>query len=90
MARELMTDLKPARTVADLAAATGLDRKTVIAAIISGELPGYKAGARYVIPGEAFEDFLHGRWEPRPRRLFADAIRPQPQAVAYLRRRSAS
>jgi len=62
--------------VKDLMAVTGLCRPTVCAAIRTGELPGYKVGERYVIPHQAFEDFIHGRWIPMHRHIFSEPIRP--------------
>ena len=59
--------------VRDLCAVTGLGKATVYEAIEAGELPGYKAGNRYVIPGEAFRSFCEGRWIPIAMRLRDDA-----------------
>lgn len=61
--------MKPSmpRTVADLMAVTGLSKNSVYAAIKTGQLPGYHIGKRVVIPGEAFEAFCRGEWQPAPK-----------------------
>ncbi len=53
--------------VTDICAVTGLSRASVQEGIRRGELPGYKVGARYVIPGNAFRAFCEGRWMPQVR-----------------------
>lgn len=58
--------------VRDLCAVTCLGKATVYEAIEKGELPGYKAGNRYVVPGEAFRAFCEGRWVPIWMRLRED------------------
>lgn len=58
--------------VRDLCAVTGLGAATVREGISKGELPGYKAGNRYVIPGEAFRSFCEGRWVPLTMRIRED------------------
>lgn len=52
--------------VADLMRITGKGRDTVRAAILSGELPGYKVGRSYIVPKDAFEAFCRGAWVPIP------------------------
>lgn len=52
------------RTVADVADALNLHPDTVRAAIRCGDLPGYQVGKKFVIPGDAFDDLIHGRWVP--------------------------
>lgn len=69
-------DIVPPRSVADLCAATGLDRGAVYRAIQAGELPGQKFGNRYVIPGAAFEAWCRGEWTAPPR--------PQPTPIRPL------
>jgi excisionase family DNA binding protein len=54
-------------TLDDLMRVTGLCRTTTKQAVRNGELPGYKVGARYVIPDEAFDRFCRGDWTPTPR-----------------------
>lgn len=83
------------KTVADLMAVCGLGRDSVRAAIRTGTLPGYfvtsdRSGrrGRYVIPGDAFEDFKHGRWLPMHRPVFSEPIRPLPQPEDLVRRRA--
>ena len=58
--------------VRDLQAVTGLGKQTIYAAIEAGELPGYKAGTRYVVPGPAFRAFCEGTWVPLPMRIRHD------------------
>lgn len=53
--------------VTDICAVTGLSRASVQEGIRRGELPGYKVGTRYVIPGNAFRAFCEGRWMPQVR-----------------------
>lgn len=53
--------------VTDLCKITGLSRASVQEGIRRGELPGYKVGTRYVIPGEAFRALYEGRWMPQVR-----------------------
>lgn len=52
------------RGVKDLQRVTGLGRDLVKAGILSGQLPGYRVNTRFIVPDEAFDDFLHGRWTP--------------------------
>lgn len=59
--------------VRDLCAVTGLGKASVYEGIEKGELPGYKAGNRYVIPGPAFREFCEGRWVPLAMRIRDDA-----------------
>ena len=54
-------------TIDDLCDVTSLSKPSVTAAILRGELPGYKVGFRYVIPTPAFEAFVNGTWKPEPR-----------------------
>lgn len=56
----------------DLCALTGLGKASVYEAIEKGQLPGYKAGSRYVIPGPAFRDFAEGKWVPLHMRIQED------------------
>lgn len=65
-----------AKGVKDLMAATGLGRDLVKSAIRTGELPGYHVNSRYTVPDEAFDDFIHGRWTPKPRPYFAQPVQP--------------
>lgn len=77
-----MTAPRPPRPLADLIVASGLSRDTVKALIRAGQLPGYKAGRKYVIPADAFDAWCRGEWEPRP-----TPVAPRP--VALLHKRSA-
>ncbi len=61
-----MTTPRPPRPLADLITASGLSRDTVKALIRTGQLPGYKAGRKYVIPADAFDAWCRGEWQPRP------------------------
>ena len=79
-----MTSTSAPRTVADLAAVTGLNEATVRAYIRAGALPGYycqmpgsKKGT-FVIPAEAFDRFVRGEWvaAPRPVPVVETAERP--------------
>ena len=85
-----MTEQTP-RTVADLAAVTGLDPESVRKYIRVGMLPGYyfkMPGAKrgeFRIPAQAFEDFCHGRWQPVPRPVAAVDV---PERVSPIRRRA--
>jgi excisionase family DNA binding protein len=72
-----MTDSTPKRGYMDLVEATGLNRETVKAYIRSGQLPGYVVGRSYIVPAEAFDDFIHGRWEPRVRPVKVEPIKPK-------------
>lgn len=83
-----------AKTVSDLMDVTGLGRDTVRAAIRTGSLPGYYVRTdeahdrgKYVVPGEAFERFCKGEWQPTHRPVFTEAIRPLPQASDLIQRR---
>ena len=58
--------------VRDLCAYLKLGKATVYKAIEAGELPGYKVGNRYVVPGEAFRELQAGRWVPIAMRLRED------------------
>jgi excisionase family DNA binding protein len=60
---------------AELADALGLGEDTVKAAILSGELPGYKIGKRYVVPRDAFEAVCAGTWRPNPRPILSGDLR---------------
>lgn len=71
-----MTTPTPPRTVADLAAVTGLHDDTVRLAIRAGQLPGYHVGRAYVVPADAFDAFCRGEWVPKPRPLFAEPVKP--------------
>jgi excisionase family DNA binding protein len=59
----------------DLADALGLGEDAVKAAILSGELPGYKIGKRYVVPREAYEAVCNGTWVAHPRPILAGELR---------------
>lgn len=74
------------RTIKDLVEATGLERHTVSAGIRSGELPGYFIGRKATIPDEAFEDFIHGRWVPKPRPLFPNGVQPLVKSSDFIRK----
>jgi len=82
------------KTVADLMEVTGLGRDSVRAAIRTGSLPGYyvmsdgRDRGVYVIPGDAFEDFKHGRWVATHRPIFTEPITPLPQPEDLMRRRT--
>lgn len=78
------------KNVRDLIAVTGLCKETIYAGIRTGELPGYRVGSTYTIPDEAFEDFIHGRWVPKPRPYFAEPVKPLPQAADFIHRKSQS
>lgn len=71
-----MTGLRPARTLDDLMLVTGLSRTACKAAILSGELPGYKVGKLYTIPADAFDALCAGTWQPQPRELVITTINP--------------
>jgi excisionase family DNA binding protein len=62
----------------DLERATGLSRDVVRAAILAGELPGYKVGNQYRIPAKAFRDFCAGLWVPQPRRVLRQPATRKP------------
>lgn len=97
-----MTDTASSpRTVADLVEATGLTENTVRAAILAGDLPGYRIGTgkhgKYVIPGAAFEAFCNGTWVPIHRTVVEVVTPTQPEGSAtarstsdFLKRRTAS
>ncbi|MGB3327553.1 MAG: helix-turn-helix domain-containing protein [Thermomicrobiales bacterium] len=72
-----------ARSVKDLMRAAGISERTAYAAIKRGELPGYYVGRKVVIPEEAFQAFIQGRWTPSPRPL---AIKPVVQSSSLLRK----
>lgn len=72
------------KTVRDLVAVTGLCKESIYAGIKTGEVPGYYIGGRVTVPDEAFEDFVHGRWSPKPRPLFPNGITANPQVNATL------
>lgn len=55
--------------VRDLCAISGLSKPSVYDGIEKGELPGYKIGNRYVIPGPAFRAFAEGTWVSPIKRL---------------------
>lgn len=76
-----------AKTVADLQAVTGLGRYAVIEGIKRGELPGYKVGARYTIPSEAFQRFVRGEWQPDPKPI-TPIVQPQEPPRSLVQRRS--
>ena len=75
-----------ARNVKDLMRATGLCEGSVYAGIRTGELPGYYVGRKVFIPDEAFEDFIHGRWVPKPRPIFPNGVKPLPQSSDFIRK----
>lgn len=86
-----MTARKPvseAVGVPELMRASGLGEDAVRAAILTGQLPGYKIGSRFVCPREAFDAFCAGRWVPVPKPL--PEIRPIRQATEFLAKRKAS
>ena len=58
--------------VRDLCALLGIGKQTAYVGIEAGELPGYKVGGRYVIPGPAFRDLAEGKWVPLTMRLRED------------------
>jgi hypothetical protein len=68
MARQRLHDDDPYE-IADLMRVTGMGRDACRAAVRAGELPGYVAGRRYVIPAEAFRSFCAGTWVPQPRKI---------------------
>lgn len=72
------------RTIRDLQQLTGRSRETIIAAIESGQCPGYKLGNGYSIPDEAFDLFARGYWEPQPARI--TPIQPQVPLVRSVRK----
>lgn len=74
-----------ARTLRDLQRLTGRSRDTCIAAIESGQAPGYKMGRGYTIPDEAFELFAKGQWNPVNART--TVIHPLPTPADMVRRR---
>lgn len=76
------------KSLDELLAIVGVDRDVATAAILAGELPGYKVGRRWVIPAAAFEDFRHGRWIPRPRPILAQP-QPLPEPTDFIRRKGA-
>jgi excisionase family DNA binding protein len=63
----------------------GLGRETVRAAIRTGELPGYQIGKKYVVPAEAFDRFCRGDWQPAPRPLSPEPIKPLPTTLVHRR-----
>jgi excisionase family DNA binding protein len=71
---------------ADLERVTALSRDVVRAAILTGELPGYKIGAQYRIPAQAFRDFCAGTWVPRPRKQFAEPLHALPEPADLIKR----
>lgn len=71
----------------DLERATGLSRDVVRAAILAGELPGYKIGNQYRIPAQAYRDFCTGRWAPVPRRILRSPATPRPVASDFIQSR---
>lgn len=53
-------------TLDQMARACRLGRITVKKLIAEGALPGYvMPNGKVVIPADAFDDFMHGRWQPR-------------------------
>jgi excisionase family DNA binding protein len=51
---------RPALTTEEVAQRLRLCEPSVRRGITRGELPGYRVGKRFVIPAEAFDDYLHG------------------------------
>ena len=82
---------RPPRTVADLAAVTGLHADAVRAYIKAGMLPGYyvrmpdASKGVYRIPAEAFDRFVRGEWQPAPRPVEAVDV---PERVSLIRRKA--
>lgn len=77
------------KTVDDLRQVTGLGKDLVRAGIRAGELPGYVVGSRFVIPADAFDDFVHGRWVPKPRPVLPAPATPLPSFIRTRNERSA-
>ena len=75
----MTTNTPTAVTVDELATATGLGRRQVIADVRAGLLPGRMRGYRLVLPRGEFERWQRGDWQPRP----------QPEPVTLLHKRSA-
>jgi len=69
----------------DLERVTGLSRDVVRAAILAGELPGYKVGNQYRIPAQAYRDFCAGRWVPQPRRVLHKPASRKPAPTDFVR-----
>ena len=58
------------KNLRDLQKLTGRSRPTVIRAIESGQLPGYRVGDNsYTVPDEAYELLEKGYWEPVAARI---------------------
>lgn len=62
-----MTDIRPARTVADLMTVTGLSKPTVLKLLNAGQLPGRKHGKRWVITADQLDAYCsYGVWPITP------------------------
>jgi len=75
-----------AKSAKDLMRVTGLSETSVYLALELGELPGYRVGRRWVITDDAFDDFCHGRWQPKPKNPFPHGIKPLKQPTELIRK----
>jgi excisionase family DNA binding protein len=61
-------------TVEEFAEMLGVHEKTLRQAINRNEAPGYKLGNRIVIPADAVDEFMAGRWIAARERLVEELI----------------
>jgi excisionase family DNA binding protein len=53
-------------TVPEAAAVLGIGERSAYVAAQNGEIPSLKIGNRRVIPIDALNDYIAGRWSPAP------------------------